>query len=133
MKQELINAYYHTSYNIFEPPISIKIGQQNPQLDILLKNHHQSCWAYVTAYNPFSELLPDEENEERHCLLKDKLNEYPFLEGEGVGLDPSWNPEKSLLILGISETDAVKLGEYFQQNAIVVGRRKGQARLVLLK
>ncbi len=133
MDNHLLAAYENTSYSVFDPPISIKIGRRNPKLDAFLERMNHKEWAFITAYNPFSKVLSDRENEERHHLLRKQIEKYTFFEGEGVGIDPSWKPERSFLILGISETDAVKLGEDFQQNAIVVGRRKGQARLVLLK
>ena len=133
MMQDLIEAYKNTSYNIFKPEISLKIGKSNSDLDDLLENYNCTEWAFITAYNPFSNILSDEENWERHKQLKENLREYCCFEGEGVGDDPSWNPERSFLILGISEEDAVDLGEKFQQNAIVVGELKQVARLVLLK
>lgn len=133
MEPELINAYKNTSYNVFDPPISIKIDTQNPELDALLERYDLTHWAYVTALNPFSELLTAEENEERHKQLNKRLNEYLYFEGEGVGTDAFWNPEKSFLILGISMKDAAKLGIYFQQNALVVGKLKDVAELLLLK
>lgn len=133
MKPELINAYNNTSYNVFDPPMSIKIGQQIPELDALLKRYDQTNWAYVTAFNPFSELLTAEENEERHKQLNKRLKEYLSFEGEGVGTDPAWKPERSFLILGIFEIDAGKFGEDFQQNAIVVGQLNKVAKLMLLK
>lgn len=131
--QDLINAYRNTSYNVFEPKISIRIGETNPVLDALLREYDCTEWAYITAYNPFSEVLSEEENMERHKQLKATLKEYALFEGEGVGTDPSWKPERSLLILGISEGDAEKLGEKFQQNAIVVGELQEAPRLLFPK
>ncbi len=133
MNTDLQAAYENTSYNVFDPPVSIRIGHRNTELDALLERRSHEEWAFITAYNPFSEILSDLENEERHHQLRKQIEQHSFFEGEGVGTNQSWKPERSFLILGISETDAVKLGEDFQQNAIVVGRRKGQARLVLLK
>jgi len=133
MEPELINAYKNTSYNVLDPPMSIKIGHQNPELDALLERYDLTNWAYVTAFNPFSELLTAEGNEERHEQLNKRLKEYLSFEGEGLGTDPSWKPERRFLILGISEKDAVKLGEDFQQNAIVVGKLKNVSKLMLLR
>ena len=132
MDSHLLAAYENTSYNVFDPPISIKVEQRNSRLDFLLERMNQKEWAFITAYNPFSEVLSDRENEERHHQLKKQIEEYPFFEGEGVGIDPSWKPERSFLIPGISEKDAVKLGKQFKQNAIVVGSLNEHARLLLL-
>ena len=42
----------------------------------------------------------------------------------------SWEPEESILILGIDSEDAVKLGKKYAQAAIVFGERNGLAQLV---
>jgi len=44
----------------------------------------------------------------------------------------TWEPEKSLLIFGISRTRAIELGNKFEQNAIVVGKKSLPAELVLI-
>ena len=133
MDSHLLAAYENTSYNVFDPPISIKIGHRNPELDSFLEKMNHEEWAFITAHNPFSEVVSDRENEERHHQLKKQIEEYAFFEGEGVGTDPSWKPERSFLILGITQKDAVKLGKQLKQNAIVVGKRKNQVRLILLR
>ena len=132
MDSHLLAAYENTSYNVFDPPISIKIGHRNPELDSFLEKMNHEEWAFITAHNPFSEVVSDRENEERHQQLKKQIEEYVFFVGEGVGTDPSWKPERSFLILGITEKDAVKLGKQFKQNAIVLGSLNEHARLLLL-
>ena len=54
--------------------------------------------------------------------LKDKIASYKFFEGEGVGEDKTWEPEISYLVVGISHEDAIKIGKFFEQNAIVIGK-----------
>lgn len=131
--KDLINAYSNTSYNIFTPEIKITIGQRSAELDGLVERHRCTEWAFITAWNPFSRILSTEENNKREKQLREEVRQYPHFEGEGVGTDPEWKPERSLLILGISEKDALRLGEKFQQNAIVVGGLREVARLVLLE
>ena len=53
---ELIQAYKETDFNIYEPKITIKVGRVNQELDHLLQIHNCITWAYITAYNPYSEL-----------------------------------------------------------------------------
>ena len=130
---DLINAYNSTSYNVFKPKLSILVGQTNPKVDILLEKYKCTEWAYITAHNPYSNVLTDQENIDRHNHLKKDLSNYSTFEGEGVGMDNTWTPERSFLILGISEMEAIKLGGKFEQYAIVIGGFKKKARLVLLK
>ncbi len=60
------------------------------------------------------------------------MKDFLVYEGEGVGEDPEWKPERSVLILGIGRSKAEELGKLFDQNAIVVGMNGKNAELVLL-
>lgn len=126
----LISAYNKTKFHVFIPAIVIEIGKRNEDLDSLLQN--ENVWAYITAYNPKSKVLSEQENNLRHEHLRNKILSYKFFEGEGVGEDPNWKPEKSFLILGISKEDAISIGEEFEQNAIVIGIKGGSANLKVL-
>ena len=128
----LEQAYRQTRYVVFNSAIEIKIEQPSPELDLLLENHQCTEWAFITAENPFSKQLTSEENVKRHQQLLEKVKDYIHFEGEGIGEDPSWKPEKSLLILGISAADAVSLGKHFEQNAIVLGKKNEPAKLEML-
>jgi hypothetical protein len=72
------------------------------------------------------------ENDARQDDLKRDLQAagYKWMLGEGIGDDPSWPPEESLIVLGISRGKAIALGRHFGQLAVVVGRRGQPARLV---
>ncbi len=131
--QKLVDAYTRTEYHVFDPEIILKIGAQSPLLDSLLDQYYVQKWAFITAFNPQSIILPDDENKLRHEKLKKALHSYKYFEGEGVGENPPWKPERSLLVLGISKTNAIYIGNAFEQNAIVVGRIDSPAELLLLK
>ena len=87
----------------------------------MLRSKGSESWAYITAYNPFSELLSDEENEKRNKELESKLTKFEIFSGRGVGTDGTWSDEESFLVLGISRNDAMELGKKFEQNAILFG------------
>ena len=128
----LEQAYRNTRYLVFNTDIEIKIEQYSPQLDILLDKHNANEWAFITSENPFSKQLTTEENVTRHQQLLEKVKEYLHFEGEGIGEDESWKPEKSLLILGISAAEAIAIGKHFEQNAIVLGKKNEPAQLQML-
>lgn len=130
---KLIDAYNLTEYHVFDPEIILRIGEHSPLLDSLLDQYHQQEWAFITAFNPQSVILPDDENKLRHAQLKEAVKKYKSFEGEGVGENPPWKPEQSLLVIGISKTDASNIGIAFDQNAIVVGRIHSPAELLLLR
>ena len=132
MNPELRSAYLRTTFRVFEPAIDIQVGKINTDLNALLEKYQQEEWAFITAWNPYSKTLTQKENAERQAALTKDLELYTCFQGEGVGEDPAWEPERSLLILGISRIDASALGIKYKQNAIVVGSKRSVAELVVL-
>ena len=128
----LLQAYKGTKYMVFKSNLVIEIGVINDSLNDLVIQHNATEWAYITAYNPFSRILTDVENQERHLELKELTRSYITYEGPGVGTDPAWKPELSLLILGISKEEAIVLGKGFEQNAIVYGKVDFTPELLIL-
>jgi hypothetical protein len=126
----LWRAYERTRFCVHDGPMRIcfMAGSRNRRLDALLTRHNTTRWAFITAWNPGSRPLSKHENARRHADLRAAVRNAGLeaLDGEGVGEDPSWPPEQSLLILNISRARAISLGRRFGQLAIVVGRR-GQA------
>ncbi len=133
IQQELIEVYNRTEYRVSGTEIILKIGEHSQMLDILLNQYHQQDWAFITAYNPCSNVLPDNENSARHEPLKASLGLYSYFEGEGVGDNPPWKPERSLLVIGISRRKAMDIGNLFEQNAIVAGRIYLPPELLILR
>ena len=132
--QSLLKAYNETVYSTLNPVLEIKIGQENEELSVFLFDNNAFTWAFVSACNPFSIKIEDEENQKRHQILIDitQNGEFRFLEGQGKHPDSDWS-EKSLLILDISKKEAIKLAKDFQQNAIVFGYFNRAAELVICK
>jgi hypothetical protein len=135
MNEELKEAYRKTSY-VAEGPegerIVLRIGRGSDALDAVLAARNLDKWAFVTACNPRSALLPDDENERRCAELRRELEAAgrEVWPGEGVGDSGDWKPEPSFLILGIERIRAVELGRRWEQNAIVLGRHGEPAELV---
>ena len=72
----LIESYINTKYIVFEPTLTIEIGKLNQDLDGLLIKHNSNEWAFITAYNPYSKILNDEENKLLHSELKELTKNY---------------------------------------------------------
>ena len=131
----LAAAYLSTTYWVDAPnneSIALRVGQPSRALDLLLKRHGLRVWAFVTACNPRSRRLPDWCNLARQRRLQALSRRLGFaaLPGAGVGDDPAWPPEPSLLIVGIGRARARRLARLFGQNAIVAGRRGRAPELV---
>lgn len=129
---DLIKAYNKTEFRVYSPPLIIKIGIANEELRELLVSANATKWAYITAFNPFSKILTEVENLKRHEELKEKIGNYSFYEGEGVGEDKTWEPEISLLVVDIPLNYAIEIGKLYEQNAIVFGEINGVPELKML-
>lgn len=127
-------AYLQTIYKIQDgkDQVAIHIGEINPALDELLERCTAKSWAFVTAYNPFSEKLSLQENQSRQSELLNYLRQknFRFLVGYGESRSKDWEPEPSASILDISFDDAFELGKSLEQNAIVFGEAGSTPKLV---
>ena len=128
------DAYVRTVFTatIDGEHVEIRPGYHSEILDKLLRARRASEWAYVTAYNPQSRLLPEERNRARHhelCTVVQGLG-LTFFEGHAGGPDGDWPVEVSLIVLGIGLEDARRLGRQFDQLAIVTGGIAEPSRLV---
>lgn len=129
---ELETLYRQARYIVEddETRFTIRLGEPNEALNELLRKCEAGTWAYMTAYNPNSQPLSDEENQQRQADLISTLeqSDHAYLHGYGTGDD--WDPEPSLIVLGIDRDAAIELGKEFGQNAILWGKADGDAELV---
>jgi hypothetical protein len=129
----LWEAYRRTTYVAYSSDGDIRIdpGRRSLTLDALLDQRRIRDWAYVTAYNPESQPLDEEDNVKHQEALVEAVRArgLPFLCGKGIAEDGTW-VEPSILILGIESDDARALGRQFGQLAILVGQAGQPARLV---
>ena len=131
---ELEAAYLATDYWVEDAPngaFAIRVGEMNVDLEELLLQEVAVEWAFVTACNPRSVPLADEETQTRMNALREMLvaRGHHFYAGVAVASDGNWR-ERSFLVLDLPETDALKLAKRFGQNAFVSGRIAEPARLV---
>lgn len=77
-------------------------------------------WHVVTAHNPGSVQLSDDENRQRHdeLLATLKSSGYSTAAASGQGLDGNWPPETSVAIRDIDTATAIEFGRRFGQLAI---------------
>lgn len=119
----LKDAYLKTAFVVEAPDndITLWVGKTSRAMDHLLKSSGVGQCAFITAWNPGSIRLSLEENERRQRGLIQLVRSlgYSFLQGQGIGRDPQWQPESSVLVLGVSRQAAVELGRTHGQLAIV--------------
>ena len=130
--RELKSAYAKTRYIVED--IVIQVGKKNEKLDNLLIENNCTTYAFITAYNPLSELLTTEQNELRHKQLINYVETrgYKFDLGYGEGTK-GWPNEMSLLIIDISKEEAIACGIAFNQKAIIFGQLRASTSLLMLQ
>ena len=129
---EAWHAYERTRYCVDEEKrrVCFLAGSASARVRALLDRHGANRFAFITAWNPGSVVLPPAENARRQAQLRAEVQRYETLDGEGVGDDPKWDPEGSLMVLGISRGKAVALARRYGQLAIVYGQRGAAPELV---
>ena len=66
----LRQKYLDTDYIISDdPPLLMKVGEQSDDLRVLLGSMGVESAAFITAWNPHSEKLTDDENDDRQAVL----------------------------------------------------------------
>lgn len=122
---QLDAAYRATTYVAYLPEgtLTLRVDRLSRQLDRLLEDAGCSTWAFISTCNPGSHSLSKAENAIRHARLIETVNrlDLKWHGGEGVPDTPGWLPESSLLVLGITQNDALALAGQFGQNAILFG------------
>ena len=131
-----VQAYRETEYRVLgDAPFSLRVGQVSPALAAAHQRHRVDCSAYITACNPFSQVLDDSANAERHAALGRELGQRSLASIEGVGqhLSNPWPGESSYLVFGLTLEAAKTLGARLDQNAIVWTSADGVPQLILLR
>lgn len=128
--KELLEAYKNTTYRVYlecNSFIDLFIDKLNLDIINLLNKYNSNNAIFITAYNPYSKLLNKEENELRQNELIEEIKQLDlkYFYGDGVGLDNSWEPEKSILVLNVDKETMNYLIEKFEQNAIVFVDKSG--------
>lgn len=80
-------------------------------------------WAFLTAWNPGSEIQMEFVNRGKQEELEMHLRASGYAVLPGVARDPSgeWPDEESILVFGLGWEKALLLGRRFNQHAILAG------------
>ena len=122
IENSLIEAYENTNYYIYhDTEITINIAKKNIDLINLFKDKNLISASIITAYNPFSKIMTEEQNLSAQLQLKKMIEDsnLSYLDAIGQDIKKEWLGEPSFFIENISKENAIKLGKKFNQNAIV--------------
>lgn len=100
----------------------LKINQYNERIIPVLKQFSCDRAVFITAWNPRSMILSDEDNIERNNQLESILLSKELKYYKGAGQDPNniWPSEESFFVLGLDDCLTQSLCNEFQQNAVVI-------------
>jgi len=115
----LRQKYLDTDYIISDdPPLLMKIGEQSDDLRVLLGSMGVESAAFITAWNPRSEQLTNDENDDRQGVLLTDIEKMRLNYLVGYGQLDDWQ-EYSYLVLGIYKDQATAMATRFEQNGYV--------------
>ena len=119
IEPSLRQKYLDTDYIISDdPPLLMKIGEQSDDLRVLLGSMGVESAAFITAWNPRSEQLTDDENDDRQGMLLTDIEKMRLNYLVSLGQLDDWQ-EYSYLVLGIDKDQATAIATRFEQNAYV--------------
>ena len=126
MRHALPRAYRMTCYEV--EGIEVRIGKRSTAMDGLLSSYGARDAVFLTAYNPYSRVMPAGWNQRMQLRLAEALRRRPVLAGRG-----SWRrwSEDHLLVFGDARP-ARRLARRYRQNAIVIVRHRQPARLMII-
>ena len=130
---ELLLAFAETHYIVHqESPFTMQIGQSCSELKALMAKHNALSAAFITAWNPFSQNLPAEENQARQDELIANLKRRGLICIDGIGKHPSnnWPGEASVLVLSLDLEAAKSLARNYEQHAFVWAAGDGVPELI---
>ena len=136
LDKDLISAYEVTNFPVkSDPAFILNVNKVSEDLKTLYKQSRVDSAVFITAWNPYSKSLSNEENQLKNNDLENELNLRSLKFINGFGQDPlgQWAGEESFLVLGISLEASKKLGAQFEQNAIVWADKEAIPQLVLLR
>jgi hypothetical protein len=133
---ELLALYHSALFHVYaEPDFTLYIGRHSVAADNLMRRYKAKTAVFITACNPYSNVLSDRENQARNNALEQDLITGGFCFFSGLGQDPKaqWPDEPSFFVLNISMPAASALGQKYQQNAVVWNKPNQSAELMLLR
>jgi hypothetical protein len=119
---DTVQAYLETEYFVRgESDFVLQVGQFSNSLESEHKLRGSDCSAFITAYNPYSNVLDEVDNAKRQKALTDELQRRSLNFADGIGRHPSnqWPGEPSYLVFGLSLEASKTLGVRFEQDAII--------------
>jgi hypothetical protein len=119
MDNKLLQAYTQAQYRIHDPKIIFGVGDVPDNLRHYLSSVDCHSFAFITAYNPYSQELSLQENQQRNRDLLQDISWYTVIHGAGGDADGKRDAEESFLVCNINKDIAIDLARKYEQNALL--------------
>ncbi len=132
---ETIDSYLAANYIVYAAdPFVLKIGEPSVEIAKWFKDKNYDRAAYITAWNPLGEKVPDYINQvsEKKLVLEVESRNLFYLRGDSIDPLGGWVDEPSILIFGILFGPAKKLAKRYRQNGFVYIDSDTKPQLILL-
>lgn len=133
----LLAAYRATDYAIQRPEgeLIVRVGAHDPELTAFQEAKSARSGAYLTAWNPYSQISTPEANAAANNLLEASIAHAGLEYLPCLGRDPTgqWPAEPGFWILGGDRRWLCRLGRQFRQNAMVFVGPSARPRLICLR
>jgi Protein of unknown function (DUF3293) len=120
---DLLAAFLAAHYKVTgtAQPFVLRLGHRSAELASLHLANGANCSAFMTAWNPQSVIRSEADNRASQKRLESELAAIGVRLVTGSGEDPTgvWPGEPSVLAVGISRSEAERVGRKFGQRAIV--------------
>jgi len=131
--QGLVDAYRETDFVITSSGcITLRVGQHVPGLDKWFAAHRRCNAVVITAFNPFSQSLPEEENLRRSAALLAAITAHGLTYAHALGQATvgEWSPEPSFCVFGPPPSLVDEWMRHFGQYAVVLADEAEGCRLL---
>lgn len=135
INQDTIDAYMATEFQSSDRSLVMRVGEVCEELSAAFTQFAVSSAAFVTAMNPYSKIVSDDQNAAAHDSLIKTLEsaQIPFFGAFGVDPSGRWPSEEGVIAFGLDLEAAIIFGTDFEQNAIVWVGKDCVPQLVLLR
>jgi hypothetical protein len=119
----LLAAYLAAHYKVTgtAKPFVLRVGHRSAELASVHVAQGVNCSAFITAWNPQSVTASEATNRASQQRLEAELGAIGVTLVAGIGEDPAgvWPGEPSVLAVGLSRSEAERVGRRFGQRAVV--------------
>ena len=131
--QGLLDAFMQSQYVINDIPSSpLIIGKHNVEVDDLLKRHNSEYGIFITAWNPYSRQMSEQDNDHKQSQLIASIDNtmHHVYDAIGQSQDKQWQ-ESSLFITNMTLEQGHELAKQYGQLGFVCHEVGEMTQLVL--